>query len=97
MRVRIKAKKVNDKIKVISRNSQKGTKNTRAYWRMLKRLNGSNDYPIRIIDPRYNTRHNEDPKEISQVLREYWQGLGATNNHDDQVHKKQGESVNTLS
>ena len=77
---KIKAKMVDDKIKVIAQNSKKGAKNTRAYWRMLKRLNSSNDYPIRILDPCDNTRYINDPKEISRVLGEYWQGLGTNNN-----------------
>ena len=36
---KIKAKKVKNRVRVIMRNCMTGTKNTRSYWRMLRRLN----------------------------------------------------------
>ena len=57
-------------------NCMKGTKNTRSYWRMLRRLNKNNSYPIKISDPNNNDRLIEDPTEIKKVLREYWEKLG---------------------
>ena len=85
---KIKTKKVEQKVKVIVQNSRKGSKNTRAYWRMLRRLNGNNSYPLRIFDPNNSSRIIEDPKEINKVLGEYWRNLGGqpiNNDYDKQV------------
>ena len=67
---KIKAKTVNNKNKVITLHSQKGTKNT--YWRMLKRLRGRNKYPLIISNANDSSCFIEDPKEIYRVLCEYW-------------------------
>ena len=70
------------KVKVIKLNCQKGTKNTRAYWRMLKRLNGNNGYPLRISDPKDSSRTIDDPEEICRTLREYWSNMSKNNEPD---------------
>ena len=73
---KIKTIKVQNKIKVISLNSRKGTKNTRSYWRMLKRLNGNNGHPLKICDPNDKSKIINDPKRISEILGTYWKNLG---------------------
>ena len=73
---KIKSKHVKNKIQTIIRNSGKGSNNTKAYWRMLRRLNQNNDFPLRIIDPTDNARTIEDPKEICKILGSYWEKLG---------------------
>lgn len=74
---KIRVKSVRNKIQVVLQNSRKGTKNTKAYWRMLRRLNKNNDFPLRIIDPKDCTRTIVDPKEISETLADYWRNIGS--------------------
>ena len=93
----IKAKTVNNKIKVITLNSQKGTKNTRAYWRMLKILNGRNKYPLRISNPNHSLCFIEDPKEIARVLGDYCRNLGTKDSNIEQsLTEKLKDNVNDL-
>ena len=95
----IKAKTVNNKIKVITLNSQKGTKNTKAYWHMLKRLNGRNKYPLRISNPTdtCSSCFIEDSKALYRVLGDYWRNLGTKDSNIEQsVTEKLKDKVDDL-
>ncbi len=74
--VKIKDNITKQKTKVIFQNANKGSKNTKAYWNTLRKLNKSNGYPIRIRDPENNNIIIDDPKIISKKLTTYWAGLG---------------------
>ena len=72
------------KVKLINENAAKATSNPRAFWKMLKRLNQSNDYPIRIQDPDDPSVIIDDPLKIREKLTKYWSNLGNTNKPDEE-------------
>ena len=83
-----KKKKVSDKIKlnavkhktnIITRNASKSTNNSLAYWNMLKKLNKSSNYPLRIRDPDNPDEIIEDSILIKKKLSSYWSKLGKDN------------------
>ena len=81
---RIRTKAYEMKLKVITENAAKASKNPRAYWQMLSKLNKSNDYPLRSRDPSDPNVIIDDPVKIKQVLTEYWASLGKTQDKDTQ-------------
>lgn len=87
---KVKQNVVARKIKVITQNAAKSTKNPRAFWKMLKRLNSSNDYPLKIRDPDNTDVIIDDPILIKKKLTQYWSQLGNANttNTDNEADKK---------
>ena len=63
--------------------------NSRAYWRMLKRLNKNNDYPHRMRDPEDSSTVIDDLLKIRDALTKYWANLGNSNTNakKDQMDK----------
>ena len=76
---KIKQNAIDRKLRVINENAAKAANNTRAYWKMLRKLNKANDYPIRIRDPEDPDVIIDDPIEIKKKLTKYWSSLGHTN------------------
>ena len=74
--LKVKEKNVHQKIKNITEVAAKASSNPRAYWRLLKKLNKSNDYPLRIRDPLDTNVIIDDPKQIRDALTKYWSSLG---------------------
>ena len=73
---KVKFNLVAHKAKVIHQNASKAAQNKRAYWNMLKRLNKSGNYPIRIKDPDNPNITITYNIEIKKKMTSYWSGLG---------------------
>ena len=78
----VKENAIKHKTKVIFKHAEKSSKNPRAYWNTLKRLNKSNDYPLKIRDPDNPDVLIDDPLIIKKKLTSYWSKLGNSDNHD---------------
>lgn len=72
---RVKQNAIKQKCKIIFDNASKASKNSRAYWNTLRRLNKSNDYPIQIRDPENPDTVISDPSDIKKTLTSYWTNL----------------------
>ena len=90
---KVKQNEFNRKIKVISENAAKATSNPRSYWNMLRKLNNSNDYPIRIRDPEDHNKVIDDPVVIKEKLTKYWSTLGGT---QSKINEEQKERIKEL-
>jgi exonuclease III len=78
---KIKSNLIAHKTKVITTNAAKATKNPRAFWNMLRKLNHSSAYPLRIRDPDNHDNIIDDPIEIKKKLSTYWSSLGTNNSN----------------
>ena len=74
---KVRQKAITNKVKIITENASKATTNPRAFWNMLKKLNSSNDYPLRIRDPDNPDMIIDDPVIIKKKLTSYWAKLGS--------------------
>jgi hypothetical protein len=79
----VKQNAIKQKCKVIFDNASKASKNPRAYWNILRRLNKSNDYPIQIWDPANPDTAISDPSDIKKTLTSYWSYLGKAPDRDN--------------
>lgn len=77
---RIKQNMITHKIKMITENASKASNNPRSYWKMLKKLNKSNEYPLRIRDPDDPNIIIDDPIKIKEILTNYWSNIGRSEN-----------------
>jgi hypothetical protein len=80
---KVKQNIVIQKTKVITKNASKATNNSRSYWNMLRKLNKTSDYPLRIRDPDHPDIIIDDPVLIKQKLSTYWSSLGNSENTID--------------
>ena len=74
---------MHQKSKVIFKNSAKSSRNPKAYWNTLKRINKANYYPIKIRDPDNPERIIDDPVEMRKVLTSYWRNLSSQPTNPD--------------
>ena len=73
---------IQNKIKVIIKNSKTATRNPRAFWRMLSKSNRKCSYPIQIRDPDHPEIIIDNPLIIKEKLTSYWSSLGNGTSQD---------------
>jgi hypothetical protein len=92
---KVKQNVIKQKLKLITENAAKATSNPRAYWNMLRKLNKSSDYPMRIRDPDDPNIIVDDPVIIKDKLTKYWSTLGNSNKVvNDGLVKRLGDLEN---